>query len=73
MGVEIDVNHFIPSFGDFVVYCHESDITLENCLVLMFELLNNPKKYDSREIIKEYLSDNLDIDAYITLKSKLSL
>jgi len=73
MGEEIDINYFIPSFGDFIIYCHESDITLDKCLKITREFLDYPKKYGSSELIKEYLCDNLDIDSYISLINKLEL
>jgi hypothetical protein len=68
-----DINIFIPSFGDFLVYCKESGIERELFEEIFFEFLNNPNKYNNPEIIKNYLSDKLPIDSYIQLTSKLKI
>lgn len=68
-----DINTFIPSFGDFMIYCGESDIEKDLFLELIFEFLNNPKKYNNQEIIKEYLSEKLDKNSYIKLINKINL
>lgn len=66
-----DINTFIPSFGDFMIYCKESDIKQDLFEDILFEFLNNPKKYNNIEIIKNYLSEKLPIDRYIQLINKL--
>lgn len=45
----IDVNTFIPSFGDFIVYSKESDIEENLFKEIFFEFLNNPKKYNNQK------------------------
>ena len=69
----IDINTFIPSFGDFMVYCRESDIEHELFVDIFFEFLNNPKKYNNPEIIKTYLNEKLPINSYIQIISRLKL
>ena len=69
----IDVNTFIPSFGDFMSYCGESDIEKDLFIEILFEFLNNPKKYNNSEIIKNHLSEELPIDQYIQLISRMNL
>lgn len=68
-----DINTFIPSFGDFMVFCNESDIELDLFKEILFEFLNNPKEYNNPEIIKIYLSEKLPINQYIQLISRLQL
>ena len=38
-----DINTFIPSFGDFMSYCCESDIEKDLFQEILFEFLDNPK------------------------------
>ena len=68
-----DINTFIPSVGDFMVYCKESDIEKDLFLEILFEFLNNPKEYNNPEIIKNYLSEKLPINLYIQLIGKINL
>jgi hypothetical protein len=68
-----DINTFIPSFFDFMVSCKESDIKMDLSTEILFEFLNNPKKYNNTEIIKNYLSEKLDIDSYIQLIGRINL
>lgn len=68
-----DINTFIPSFGDFMDYCKESDIEKDLFLEILFEFLNNPKEYNNPEIIKEYLSEKLPINSYIQLIGRINL
>jgi hypothetical protein len=68
-----DINNFIPSFGDFIIYCKECDIELDLAKEILFEFLDNPKKYNNPEIIKNYLSEKLSIDQYIQLINRLNL
>lgn len=67
----MDVNNFIPSFWDFVLWCKESDIEKELMIEILFEFLNNPKIYDKEETIRNYLSVKLPINNYIQLSSRL--
>jgi hypothetical protein len=69
----MDINSFIPSFGDFMVYCKECDIEQDLFKNILFEFLDNPKKYNNSEIIKNYLSEELPIDQYIQLISRINL
>jgi hypothetical protein len=69
----IDVNTFIPSFGDFMVYSKESDIEENLFKEIFFEFLNNPKKYNNPEIIKTYLNEKLPINSYIQIINRLKL
>jgi hypothetical protein len=69
----IDVNTFIPSFGDFMVYSKESDIEENLFKEIFFEFLNNPKKYNNPEIIKTYLNGKLPINSYIQIINRLKL
>ena len=68
-----DINTFIPSFGDFMVYCKESDIEKDLFLEIVFEFLNKPKEYNNKEIIIKYLSEKLDMNSYIQLISRMKL
>jgi len=68
-----DINTFIPSFGDFMRNCSESDIEKELFQEILFEFLNKPKKYNNSNIIKEYLSEKLPINSYIQLINKINL
>ena len=68
-----DINIFTPSFSDFMVSCIESDIENDLFQEIFFEFLDNPKKYNNPEIIKNYLSEKLPIDQYIQLINKLNL
>ena len=68
-----DINKYISSFGNFIVYCKESDIEKELSTKIVFEFLDNPKKYNNPEIIKTYLSEILDIDKYIQLINRLNI
>jgi len=68
-----DINIFIPSFSDFMVSCIESDIENDLFQEIFFEFLDNQKKYNNPEIIKNYLSEKLPIDQYIQLINKLNL
>ena len=68
-----DINTYIPSFGDFMSYCGESDIEKELFMEILFEFLDNPKKYNNPEIIKNYLSEKLSIDQFIQLINRLNL
>ena len=68
-----DINTFIPSFGDFMVYCKESDIEKDLFLEIVFEFLNKPKEYNNKEIIIEYLSEKLDMNSYIQLINRMKL
>jgi hypothetical protein len=68
-----DINTFIPSFGDFMSYCIESDIEKDLFQEIFFEFLDNPKKYNNPNIIKEYLSEKLPINSYIQLINKINL
>ena len=67
----MDVNNFIPSFADFVIWCKESDVEQELMTEILFEFLNNPKIYNKEEKIRSYLSSILPIDNYIQLTSRL--
>ena len=67
----MDINNFIPSFGDFIVDCAECDIPKNKALKIMMEFLDNHKKYDHPEIIKSYLNENLDINQFIQLNNKI--
>jgi hypothetical protein len=69
----IDINTFIPSFGDFMVSCGESDIEKDLFQEILFEFLDNSKKYNNPEIIKNYLSEKLSIDQFIQLINRLNL
>lgn len=69
----IDINTFIPSFGDFMSYCKESDIENDLFKEILFEFLDNPKKYNNPEIIKNYLSGKLPINSYIQLIGRINL
>ena len=69
----IDVNTFIPSFGDFMIYCGESDIEKDLFKEILFEFLDNPKKYNNPEIIKNYLYEKLPINTYIQLIGRINL
>lgn len=69
---DITVNDFIPRFGEFIVSCRESDISKDKALEIMYEFINNPIKYNSVIIIKDYLIQNLEIDSYIQLTNKLN-
>jgi hypothetical protein len=68
-----DINTFIPSFGDFMSYCGESDVEKDLFKEILFEFLDNPKKYNNSEIIKKYLSEKLPINSYIQLINKINL
>jgi hypothetical protein len=68
-----DINIFIPSFYDFMGYCEESDIEKDLFQEIFFEFLENPKKYNNPEIIKNYLSEKLTINQYIQLCNRLNL
>ena len=68
-----DINTFIPSFGDFMSYCGEIDIEKDLFTEILFEFLDNPKKYNNPEIIKNYLSEKLPINLYIQLINKINL
>lgn len=69
-----DINYYIPSFGKFMLeYLPESDIETKKGLEITFEFLNNPKKYNSVKIIKEYLNNVLEINQYIQLINKMEL
>ncbi len=68
-----DINTFIPSFGDFMIYCNESDIKQDLFEDILFEFLNKPKKYNNSEIIKNYLSEKLSVDQFIQLINRLNL
>ena len=68
-----DINNFIPSFADFMIHCKESDIEHDLFTTILFEFLNNTKKYNNPEIIKNYLSENLPINSYIQLISRINL
>ena len=68
-----DINTFIPSFGDFMSCCSESDIEKDLFQEILFEFLDNPKKYNNSEIIKKYLSEKLSINSYIQLINKIKL
>ncbi len=68
-----DINNFIPSFADFMIHCKESDIEKDLFQEILFEFLDNPKKYNNPEIIKNYLSEELPIDQYIQLISRMNL
>ena len=68
-----DINLFIPSFSDFMVSCRESDIENDLFQEILFEFLDNPKKYNNPEIIKNYLSEKLTIDQFIQLINRLNL
>lgn len=68
-----DVNTFIPSFGDFMSYCGQSDIEKDLFQEILFEFLDNPKKYDNPEIIKNYLSEKLPVNSYIQLINIMNL
>jgi hypothetical protein len=68
-----DINTFIPSFGDFMVYCKESDIEKDLFLEIVFEFLNKPKEYNNKEIIIKYLSEKLDMNSYIQLINRMKL
>lgn len=68
-----DINTFIPSFGDFMSYCCESDIEKDLFQEILFEFLDNPKKYDNPEIIKNYLSEKLPVNSYIQLIDIMNL
>jgi hypothetical protein len=54
-------------------YCSESDIEKDLFLEILFEFLDNPKKYNNSEIIKKYLSEKLTINSYIQLINKINL
>ena len=69
----IDINTFIPSFGDFMVSCGESDIEKNLFQEILFEFLDNPKKYNNPEIIKNYLYEKLPINPYIQLIGRINL
>lgn len=69
----MDINHFIPSFGEFLIYCNESNINKELSKKILFEFLDNPTKYNTSESIKNYLTKVLDINSYIELVNKLNL
>lgn len=68
-----DINTFIPSFGDFMNYCVESNIEKDLFQEILFEFLNNSKKYNNSEIIKNYLSEKLSIDQFIQLINRINL
>jgi hypothetical protein len=69
----MDINSFIPSFGDFMSYCKECNIEQDLFKKMLFEFLDNPKKYNNSEIIKNHLSEELPIDQYIQLISRMNL
>lgn len=69
----MDINTYIPSFGEFMFQCKECDIDKDLFTTILFEFLNNPKKYNNPEIIKNYLSENLPINSYIQIVNKLNL
>jgi hypothetical protein len=54
-------------------YCIESDIEKDLFQEIFFEFLDNPKKYNNPNIIKEYLSEKLPINSYIQLINKINL
>lgn len=68
-----DINTFIPSFGDFMIYCKESDLEKDLFIEILFEFLDNPKKYNNPEIIKNYLYEKLPINSYIELIGRINL
>ena len=67
----MNVNNFIPSFGDFIIWCKESDVEQELMDEILFEFLDNPKIYNNEKIIKNYLVGKLQINSYIQLTSRL--
>ena len=69
----IDINTFIPSFSEFIEMCKESDIESELFKEILFEFLDNPKKYGNGEIIKHYLNEKLPIDNYTQLINRLKI
>ena len=67
----MNIFDFIPSFGQFLIDCYESNIDKETALALMFDLLESD--VTSEQIVKDILLEHLNIDSYISLMNKLSL
>jgi len=83
---EASYNHHLKSFiieekvlddvmdmGEFTMACMELNLPTDIGVKLILELSENTKKYNNKEIIKELLVENVDIDTYISLINKLEL
>ena len=54
-------------------YCIVSNIEKDLFQEIIFEFLDNPKKYNNSEIIKTYLNEKLPINSYIQIINRLKL
>ena len=67
------LNDLIPSFSDFIIACGEAKTGKDTATYLMFEMLENPDRYNNASTIKALLRGHIDMDAYIHITYKLKL
>jgi len=67
------LNELIPSFGEFIITCSEAMVEKDIAIYVMFEMVDNPEKYNNSRAIKELLLGHIDMDAFIHITQKFKL